>query len=65
MAAKKSTAKKAAAKAEDSRPESAEAEATPTTEMDGEEYANGYMGVAVDDEDYSVAAQVAKLAAGE
>lgn len=60
MTAKKAAAKKAPAKA--SEPEVVE-EVTeaPAPEVVGEAYQVGYAGVSSDDEDYSVAAQVAKL----
>lgn len=59
-AAKKATAKKSEAKADeviDAKPISEAA----APEMEGAGYDVGYIGVSRDDEDHSVAAQIAKL----
>lgn len=68
-AAKKAATKKAVPKkAEEKAPVDPEVIEVQTVaeaagpEMEGEAYHVGYHGVSVDDEDYSVAAQVAKLA---
>lgn len=65
MTAKKAAAKKPAANKQ-AEATAADSDATPVTEaaapeMEGEAYQQGFHGVSSDDEDYSVAAQVAKL----
>lgn len=64
MTAKKVAAKtkKSEPKAEEKSPQTVEEAAQAAPEMEGEAYQAGYHGVSSDDEDYSVAAQVAKLA---
>jgi hypothetical protein len=57
MTAKKTAAKKAAAKPEPVE----EVSEAAAPEMEGEAYQVGYVGVSSDDEDHSVAGQVAKL----
>jgi hypothetical protein len=60
--AKKPSAKKAAADpTQESKPQTVEESAAAPPEVEGEAYRVGYIGVSQDDEDYSVAAQVAKL----
>lgn len=68
MAAQKSTAKKAPAHQAADKPnveaEPQEVAQTAGSDMEGEEYQQGYLGVSGDDEDYSIAAEAARLADG-
>lgn len=60
MTVKKTASKKAKSEAEVSGATPVEDSASP--EMEGEEYQQGFLGVSVDDEDHSFAAEAAKLA---
>lgn len=57
-APKKAAEKKAADKTEDRKPQTADQSAP---EVEGEAYQVGFHGVAVDEADYSMAAEVARL----